>query len=111
MSICLGKLLIKERGRIINTMRVMRISDNAGERFTASDAFNHDVYINSWADAMNFCITDGGSCLGNGDYFYDSRDNMRAELQNDEYVKNAPDYLFGDEANGTIEFVPDEEEY
>lgn len=118
----LGKINVYEDCKLTDTMRAMRISDRNGERFVATDASNHEVRINGWGDAMNFCNTNGGYNMGNGDYYYNSRDDMREELQEsvnngwfeqDEVepcVKNAPAYLFGDEVNGTIEFVPDEDD-
>lgn len=104
----IGKLIIKENGKQTDWLRVAETA----EGYIATDASAHEVRISDWAEAMNFCNTNWGYTMGNGDYYYESRKDMTSSLTEDgmkadevaECVANAPAYLFADEMRGSIEF-------
>ena len=114
----MGKIIIKEKGKRIDWIR--GYEDDLG--YYAIDCYQHKVRIGGYADAKNFANTQGGQTMGNGDYFYDTWEDLWEEMH-DEYAdpceyetieKLKADsfwkWSIGEEINGEIEYIEDKEE-
>ena len=114
----MGKLIIKENGKQKDW--VLAYEDANG--YYAIDCYQHIVRLDSWAEAKNYANTNGGQTMGNGDYFYDTWEDLWEEMH-DEYADPCEyetieelkadsfwKWSIGEEIGGEIEYIEDEEE-
>ena len=113
----MGKVIIKENGKPKDWIR--GYEDDLG--YYAIDCYQQKVRIGGYADAKNYANTDGNRTMGNGEYYYDTWqdlwDDMHSEyadaceyasieeLKADSFWK----WSIGEEIGGEIEYIEDEE--
>ena len=113
----MGKIIIKENGKRIDWIR--GYEDDLG--YYTIDCYQQKIRIGGYADAKNFANTHGGQTMGNGEYYYDTWEDLWEEMHNDyadtceyssiEELKADDFYIWniGEEIGGEIEFIDEDE--
>lgn len=77
-----------------------------------TDCYAQRVYLETWADYMNYINTDGRRTCGNGDYYYDTWEEVAVDMNKTvaDVIATFPKHLVAEACDGYIVEEEEEEE-